>query len=87
MLGTAVRIVRAMERELADQAEAFDSKFPADRTLLTPRETAIALKVSERSLAYWTKGRKPKLPFVKLDKAKRFVVADVLRFIEQQRRA
>ena len=57
--------------------------MPVDRALLTSRETAEALKVSARTLAYWTTGRKPRLNFVKLGKAKRFVVADVLQFIEE----
>lgn len=62
--------------------------LPQERALLTPRETAAALKISARTLAYWTanrRGRKPRISFVKLGKAKRFVVADVLKFINEQK--
>jgi hypothetical protein len=62
--------------------------LPLERALLTPRQTAAALKVSRRTLLYWTKkGRRrgPKIPFVMLGKSKRFVVADVLAVIEERR--
>ena len=58
---------------------------PPDRVLITPRETAKALKISARTLAYWTAGPSPKIPFVKLGKVKRFVVRDVLRAIDKRR--
>lgn len=64
--------------------------LPLERALLTPRQTAAALKISRRTLLYWTqkRGRSgPKIPFVKLGKAKRFVVADVLRIIQERRNA
>ena len=59
--------------------------LPVDRALLTSRETAHILKISPRTLAYWTAGRRPRLCYVKLGKAKRFVIADVLRFIEEHK--
>ena len=63
--------------------------LPADRALLTARQTAAALNVSVRTLAYWTarrpRGRRPRLNFVKLGKATRFVVSDVLQFIEEHK--
>lgn len=63
--------------------------LPADRALLTARQTAAALNVSVRTLAYWTarrpRGRKPRLDFVKLGKAIRFVAGDVLEFIEKHK--
>jgi hypothetical protein len=59
--------------------------LPTDRALLTSRETADALKISARTLSYWTAGRRPRLSYVKLGKTKRFVVADVLRFIEEHK--
>jgi hypothetical protein len=59
--------------------------LPLERALLTPPHTAAALKISRRTLLYWTQGRRPKIPFVKLGKSKRFVVADVLRFIEERK--
>jgi Helix-turn-helix domain len=62
--------------------------LPLERALLTPRQTAAALKVSRRTLLYWTeqRGRRgPKIPFMKLGKSKRFVVADVLRMIEERK--
>ena len=65
--------------------------LPLERALLTPRQTAAALKISRRTLLYWTgkpkKGsrrRGPKIPFVMLGR-KRFVVADVLRFMEERK--
>jgi len=42
--------------------------LPLERALLTPRQTAAALKISRRTLLYWTKKdrrRGPKIPFVK----------------------
>ena len=63
--------------------------LPADRALLTAKQAAAALNVSLRTLAYWTarrpRGRKPRLNFVKLGKATRFVVSDVLQFIEKHK--
>jgi hypothetical protein len=62
--------------------------LPLERALLTPRQTAAALKISRRTLLYWTDKRRrrgPKIPFVKLGKSKRFVVADLLRVIEERR--
>jgi hypothetical protein len=59
--------------------------LPLERALLTPRQTAAALKISRRTLLYWTGGHRPKIPFVKLGKSKRFVVADVLRMIEERK--
>jgi hypothetical protein len=64
--------------------------LPLEQALLTPLQTAAALKISPRTLLYWTqrRGRRgPKIPFVKLGKAKRFVVADVLRIIQERRNA
>jgi Helix-turn-helix domain len=61
------------------------AELPAERALLTSRETGRFLNVSQRTLYYLTSGRKPKLAFVKLGKSKRFVVADVLEFIEKRR--
>jgi excisionase family DNA binding protein len=61
--------------------------LPLERALLTPRQTAAALKISRRTLLYWTHGRRPKIPFVKLGRSKRFVVADVLRLIEERKAA
>jgi arginyl-tRNA synthetase len=84
-LGTAVRIVRAMQRELSAEAEVALSQFPPHQVLLTPRETALALRVSERTLAYWSKGKKADLPLVKFKGATRYVLADVLAFIDRHK--
>ena len=66
--------------------------LPLEQALLTPSQTAAALNISRRTLIYWTgkpkKGsrrRGPKIPFVTLGGRKRFVVADVLRFIEERK--
>jgi hypothetical protein len=66
-------------------AESVGPAMPADRTLLTSHETAKVLRISSRTLSYWTAGGRPRLCYVKLGKAKRFVVADVLRFIEERK--
>lgn len=71
-----------------DRGSRFINAFPPDQTLLTSREVAAALKVSTRALSYWTAsghGRGPRLSFVKIGKAKRFIVRDVVRFIEAQK--
>ena len=60
--------------------------FPPERVLLTSRQVATALAIKKRTLAYWTvtgRGRRPRLSFVKLGKAKRFIAADVLEFIDR----
>ena len=59
--------------------------LPGDQNLVTSKEVAAALKVSPRTLSYWTTGRRPRMPYVKLGKAKRFVAADVLHFIEEHK--
>jgi hypothetical protein len=56
-----------------------------DDSLLTPDQTAKALKISPRTLAYWTAGRRPRLPYIKIGKSKRFIAGDVIRFIEGHR--
>jgi hypothetical protein len=56
--------------------------FPPHQALLTPRQTANALKVSERTLRYWTSTRPPRLSFVKIGKTRRYVLGDVLAAIE-----
>ena len=63
-------------------AEGSATAMPADR-LLTSQETAAALNVSPRTLSYWTTGRRPRLPYVKLGRAKRFIAADIIRFIDK----
>ena len=59
--------------------------LPTDQALLTSRQAADALKISARTLSYWTAGRRPRLSYVKLGKAKRFIAADIIRFIEKHR--
>ena len=78
---------RAVREILVDRDEV--GAFPTEQALLTPKQTAAALSVSVRTLAYWTarrpRRRKPRLGFVKLGKATRFVAADVLQFIEKHK--
>jgi hypothetical protein len=60
--------------------------YPFERILLTSRQVAIALGIKQRTLAYWTArrhGKRPRLSYIKLGKAKRFVAADVLQFIDR----
>jgi hypothetical protein len=53
--------------------------------LITKGETAAWLKVCPRTIDYWTAGPRPRLPYVKFGKAKRFLAADIVRFIEKHR--
>lgn len=53
-----------------------------DEELLTKREAAAALKISLRTVDYWTAGSNPRLPYVKFGNEKRFVRGDIRRFIE-----
>jgi hypothetical protein len=80
----------AKEKALLEFARraSLTGALPASQNLVTSKEVAAALKVSQRTLSYWTDakaGRRPRLAFVKLGRAKRFVVADILRFIEEQK--
>jgi hypothetical protein len=59
-----------------------DASLPQNCVLLTSNETANILKVSRRTLDYWTAGKRPRLSYVKLGKAKRFIEADIARLIE-----
>jgi hypothetical protein len=56
-----------------------------DNELITKRETAAWLKVCTRTIDYWTAGPRPRLPYVKFGKAKRFLAGDVVRFIEKHK--
>lgn len=59
--------------------------YPLDRVLINSRELAAALRITKRTLTYWTakrRGKRPRLSYVKIGKTKRFVVADVLRFLD-----
>lgn len=51
--------------------------------LLTPAETAAALRVSVGTLACWRCTKRYPLPFLKLGHAIRYREADVLAFAEQ----
>ncbi len=59
--------------------------FPPEKELLTAPQTARVLKITTRGLSNWTRGKRPKLPSVKIGKSRRYIVADVLRLIEQFR--
>jgi hypothetical protein len=56
--------------------------FPREKALLTSPEVAAALKITTRTLTNWSRGPRPRLPSVKIGKSRRWVVADVLRLIE-----
>ncbi len=56
-----------------------------DDELLTKRETAAELKVSRRTIDYWTAGPTPRLPYVKFGNEKRFVRGDLRRSIEKHK--
>jgi hypothetical protein len=59
--------------------------FPPDRALLTATQTCNALKVSRRTLWSWSTGPRPILPPVKIGGLPKWVVADVLRVIEERK--
>jgi excisionase family DNA binding protein len=52
--------------------------------LLTPKEVAVLLGVSEHSLAVWRCTKRYRLPFVKSGKLVRYNERDVARFIEER---
>ena len=52
-----------------------------DDELLTKREAAAELKISLRTVDYWTAGSNPRLPYVKFGNEKRFIRGDLRRFI------
>jgi excisionase family DNA binding protein len=63
-----------------------DPSFPDPQKLLvSSREAAKILAISERTL--WTLTKIGRIPFVQIGGAKRYAIADLLRFIEQQRRS
>lgn len=57
-----------------------DTPTPPAPLLLTPRQTAEALSVCEKTL--WSLTRAGKLPAVHIGRAVRYDVADLRRFIE-----
>jgi hypothetical protein len=59
--------------------------FPREKSLLTPKQTAGALKITTRGLSNWARGKNPRLPSVKIGKSRRFIVGDVLALIEKFR--
>jgi predicted DNA-binding transcriptional regulator AlpA len=59
--------------------------FPPDQALLTATQTCNALKVSRRTLWSWSTGPRPILPPVKIGGLPKWVVADVLRVIEERK--
>jgi len=61
--------------------------FPPDQALLTAAQTCNALKISRRTLWSWSTGRRPILPPVKIGGLPKWVVADVLRLIEERKMA
>ena len=59
--------------------------FPPDQALLTATQTCNALKISRRTLWSWSTGPRPILPPVKIGGLPKWVVADVLRLIEERK--
>lgn len=62
--------------------------YPLQRVLLNSRQVCAALGIKERTLKYWTatkRGKRPRLSFVKLGKAKRFEAGTILEFIDRMK--
>ena len=59
--------------------------YPPDQALLTATQTCNALKISRRTLWSWSTGARPILPQVKIGGLPKWVVADVLRVIEERK--
>ena len=57
---------------------------PPDKLLLSSREAANILSISERTL--WTITNAGLIPYVRIGNAKRYARSDLLRFIQQQTR-
>ena len=85
---------RQFKKRIITSQEVFESvqrrpdigDFPPERALLTPKQVCAALQISPRTLLHWKKNRSrrtPRIAFVKLGRATRYVVADVLRIIEE----
>jgi len=64
-----------------DAAAGTDSPL---RLLLTPREAAEALSVSDRTLWAWTAPRGP-IPCVRIGRCARYTLADLEAFAERQK--
>lgn len=62
------------------QPNPFDTSH---RVLLTPRQAAAMLNVSERKL--WSLGDSGRIPRVLIDRSVRFDIADVQKFIADQK--
>jgi helix-turn-helix protein len=60
------------------------ASLPADQTLLTAPEAARIAKISPRLVYKYSEGHPPKLSYVRFGRAKRFILSDLLRFIEKQ---
>jgi hypothetical protein len=63
-------------------------ELPLERALLTPRQVTAILKISRRTLCYWSTERRrrgPKLPPVRLGRCTRYQVRDVLALIEERK--
>ena len=60
------------------------ASLPANQTLLTAPEAARIAKISPRLVYKLSESHPPKLSYVKFGRAKRFILGDVLRFIEKQ---
>lgn len=58
---------------------------PAPRLLLTPRETAKAMGICEKTL--WTLSNRGELPAVRIGRSVRYDVADLQAFIDRQKGA
>ena len=59
-----------------------DTQFPKGQLLLTPRQAAQALQISERKL--WSMKASGEIPHVLLGRSVRYPVADLQRWIEER---
>jgi excisionase family DNA binding protein len=59
-----------------------DTQFPKGQLLLTPRQAAEALQISERKL--WSMKASGEIPYVLLGRSVRYPVADLQRWIEER---
>ena len=59
-----------------------DTQFPKGQLLLTSRQAAQALQISERKL--WSMKASGEIPYVLLGRSVRYPVADLQRWIEER---
>lgn len=72
---------------LMDASEAINAPSSTEDALLTPRDVARKLAISEETLTTWRCTRRQHIPYVKVGHLVRYRPADVSAFIESRLQA